>query len=149
MSNIKDSKIALVALTALVIFAVYLLNRTPQMVQGAGFQTTNIGFVASSSAVTAVTSSTRILATTTSVTDSSNSYVRVYAEICNPSSTLVYLRFDGDKPASVTGYTTVIAAAAGYSACYQIRDYNQYLGSVQASSTNQTSVNVSATQYLQ
>lgn len=112
---------------------------------------TNIGSVATTSSRTSVTTSARILSTTTNATDPSNSYVRVYASICNPNANPVFLNLDGDKVtnSSTGGFTTVIAAAAGYSACYEITDRNQYLGSITASSTNQTATVISAKEYVQ
>lgn len=105
--------------------------------------------IATTSAAVSVTSSQRILATTTSLTGTS--YTRVYATICNPSSTIVYVNLDGDKAASSAGgnFTTVIAAAAGYDACYEITDRNLYMGSVTASSTNQTAATIYVKDYVQ
>lgn len=100
---------------------------------------------ATTSTAVAVTSSTRVLATTTSTTGTS--YTRVYSTICNPSSTIVYLRMDSDKAASVTSGIP-IGAAAGYNACYEITDRNMYQGSIQASSTNQTSVSILVNDYV-
>jgi hypothetical protein len=104
--------------------------------------------VATTSKAVAVTSSTRILATTTNPLDPTNSYIRAYASICNPSATLVYLNMNADKPADTSHAVAVIGAAAGYNVCYEITDRNLYVGSVQASSTNQTSVNVLVTSYV-
>lgn len=111
---------------------------------------TAINNATTSSAIT-VTSSTRVLSTTTSPTDPTNSFTRVYASICNPSATLVYLNVNRDQPASVPAghVTAVIAAAAGYNACFEITDRNLYQGSVQASSTNQTSATVYVSDYVQ
>lgn len=109
---------------------------------------TNIG-TATSSAAVAVTSSQRILATTTNARGNGTSYTRVFASICNPSSTVVYLNLDGDKAASLSSFTVAIAAAAGYDACYEITDRNAYQGSITASSTNQTAVTVYAKDYVQ
>lgn len=106
---------------------------------------------ASSTALVSVTTSGRVLATTTSLTGTS--YTRVYATICNPNATPVALLLDGDKPvnASIGGATTFIAAAAGYNACYEITDRNQYSGSVTASSTGlgSTAVGITVSQYVQ
>lgn len=103
---------------------------------------------ATTSAAVAVTSSTRLLATTTNTVGDGNSHTRIYATICNPSSNLVYVSLNQDAAASATSATWIIGAAAGYSACYQIDDRNPYNGSVTASSTNQTSTAVLVTQYV-
>lgn len=104
---------------------------------------------ATTSAAVAVTSSTRVLATTTNTLGNGSSYSRKYATICNPSSTVVYVRMDGDKAASLSVGSVPIAAAAGYDACIEITDKNLYHGSVQASSTNQTSVTLYVQDYVE
>ena len=45
--------------------------------------------------------------------------------------------------------TTWIAAAAGYNACYEVTDRNQYSGSITASSTNQTATAITVKDYVQ
>lgn len=104
---------------------------------------------ATTTARTAITTSARIMATTTNTVGTG--YTRVYAVICNPNSNPVYLNLDGDKPADLIGgsVTTVIAAAAGYNVCYEITDRNQYSGSVTASSTGETSTAITVKQYVQ
>lgn len=111
-----------------------------------GFET-NLGYGATTTTQVFVAGSTRIAATTTNPLDPINSYSRVYANICNPSANLVYLRFDSDKQAASSTAIAVIGAAAGYSTCYEINDRNMYNGSIQASSTVSAWVNVS--QYVQ
>lgn len=106
-----------------------------------------LGTATTSTAVT-VTSSTRLLATTTNALGTGTSYTRLYATICNPSTTLVYVSLNGDKPASLTSANTVIAASAGYDACFEITDRNPYNGSITASSTNQTSTSILVTDYV-
>lgn len=105
--------------------------------------------VATTTARTAITTSARIMATTTNTVGTG--YTRVYAVICNPNANPVYLNLDGDKVADLPGgaVTTVIAAAAGYNACYEITDRNQYSGSVTASSTAETSTAITVKQYVQ
>ncbi len=93
--------------------------------------------------------STRVLATTTNPLDPTNSYIRVFASICNPSATLVYLNMNQDKPITASSSVVLIGAAAGYSVCYEISDRNLYQGSVQASSTAVASVTVYVTDYVQ
>lgn len=101
---------------------------------------------ATTSASFSVTNSARVLATTS---PNDNGYTRVYATICNPNANPVFLNLDGDKPAGVGKVTTVIAAAAGYDACYEITDRNMYQGSVTASSTNQTATVIDVKDYVQ
>lgn len=102
---------------------------------------------ATTTASFAVTSSTRVLATST-VPGGGASYSRIYATICNPNANPVYIALNGDKPASSTSATTVIAAAAGYNVCYVINDSNPYNGSVTASSTGQTSTTIFVSDYV-
>lgn len=142
----KSITISIAAVLIAATLATYVLTMNTKTASATGPFYTSIG-VATTSAVTAITSSARILSTTTNTVGSS--YTRVYATICNPNANPVYLSLDGDKAASATHYTTVIAAAAGYNACYEINDRNQYSGSVTASSTNQTSTTISATEYVQ
>lgn len=103
---------------------------------------------ATTSTSIAVTTSSRVLATTTNALGDGTSYTRIYATICNPNANPVYISLNGDKPASNTSSTYVIAAAAGYNVCYEINDRNPYNGSVTASSTNQTSTTISVSQYV-
>ena len=119
-------------------------------VEASAFTATNIGAVATTTAATSITTSARIMATTTNPLDGENSYTRVYAVICNANANPVWINMDGDKAANLpTGnVTTVIAAAAGYNACFEIKDYNQYSGSVTASSTNQTATTITVKQYV-
>lgn len=110
----------------------------------------NILTVATSSTAVSVTASTRVLATTTinGTPGVGQVYTRVYATICNPSSTVVFLNMNRDIPADVTHSVYQIAGAAGYQSCYEITDRNLYQGSIQASSTvGATSVYV--TEYVQ
>lgn len=107
---------------------------------------------ATTSAAFSVTTSTRILATTTNPlgTPGVTSFTRVYASICNMNANPVVLNLDIDKIAkSSGGMTAVIAAAAGYNTCYEITDRNLYSGSVTASSTNETSTSITVKEYVQ
>ena len=100
---------------------------------------------ATTSATIAVTTSARILATTTNIVGTG--YTRAYTAICNPNANPVFIKMDADK--AVTNLDGIpIAAAAGYSVCYEITDRFIYVGSVQASSTNQTSTTISVHQYV-
>lgn len=109
--------------------------------------------IATTTASFAVTSSARVLATTTNPVGypGITSFTRVYATICNANANPVALLMDRDEQANLsTGKVTVwIAAAAGYNACYEITDRNLYQGSVQASSTNQTSTTITVADYVQ
>lgn len=104
--------------------------------------------VATTSTSVAVTVSARLIATTTNPLDPSNSYNRIYATFCNTSSNPVYISFNGDKPATRSNAQVVIAAAAGYNACFALDDTNAYNGSVTASSTNETSTTIQVSQYV-
>lgn len=147
MKTITINATSVIVVLALILGAYAFLQSTPKA-EAVGPLSTNIGLATTTTSV-AVTSSTRILATTTNALGNGTSYTRKFATICNPSTTVVYLLMNGDKPASLTAANVAIAAAAGYNACYEIKDYNQYNGSVTASSTNQTSTNLIVTDYVQ
>lgn len=132
----------LLSLVAVVFFV------PPQGVRASYFQGTILSTATTSTAV-AVTSSTRILATTTNALGNGSSYTRTYAVICTPSTNQVYLNLNGDKAAASTTSTYVISAAAGYSACYEITERNMYQGSITASSTGNTSATVTVSDYVQ
>lgn len=104
---------------------------------------------ATTSASVAVTSSTRILATTTNALGNGSSHTRLYATICNPNANPVFISLNNDVAASDSSATYVIAAAAGYSACYELTDRNMYQGSITASSTDETSTAVNVSEYVQ
>lgn len=135
-------------LTALLLLAIYaLMPRTvpveaSTLFQGPFLQT------ATTSASVSVTTSVRIMATTTNPTDPDNNHTRIFASICNANANPVYINIDGDKAAGVGNVTAIIAAAAGYNACYEINDRNGYNGSVTASSTNQTATTINVKQYV-
>lgn len=139
--------LAAVSILAMVVGIIY---QPAQQASAAGPFATNIGS-ATSSALVSVTTSTRIAATTTSPTDPTNNFQRVYTTICVSTSTPVAILMNLDKPvnASTGGVTAWIAVAPGYSSCYEINDRNQYNSSITASSTNQLSIPVSVTQYVQ
>lgn len=142
--------IVLLGAAAIVLALGFLLIERPSQAQAANANSNQIG-VATTSALFSVTTSTRILATTTNPTDPTNSYIRTYASICTNGSNPIAINIDGDKAANLpTGkLTTFIAAAAGYNACFEITDRNLYQGSVTASSTNQTASNVFVKDYVQ
>jgi hypothetical protein len=145
MKNILSS-VLIALVSALAVVAIFGHQAAPASGRSGGVGTfTTIG-AATTTASIAVTSSTRVLATTTA---NGVGYVRAYATICNPNANPVYLLLNNDKPASNAAATAVIAAAAGYNACYTIASDNHYNGSVQASSTNQTSTSVTVSDYVQ
>lgn len=135
---------------AILALAVVLLIQPAPNVEGASAPMAPALTVATSTTQTfSVTTSARVAATTTNPLDPANSFIRAYTSICNPNANPVYLNFDADKPTSVTAYTTVIAAAAGYNACYELIDSKMvYNGSITASSTNQTATVISVKQYV-
>jgi hypothetical protein len=137
----KTPTILLVA--ALIVIGAFALNEDP-IEAASPTQFVNLTGGATTTGSVAVTSSTRVMATTTSP---NGHYQRVYATICNPNANPVYLALDADQAASLTNSTYVIAAAAGYNACYEITDVNGYNGSVTASSTNQTSTTILWSEY--
>jgi hypothetical protein len=149
MNRLTTNITLLLAAFALVVGAYFALNQA-QHAEAVGPMATVIS-AATTTAATSITSSARIMATTTNPLDPTNSYTRVYAVVCNPNANPVYLNLDQDKAADLTAgkVTTVIAAASGYSACYEITDRNQYSGSVTASSTNQTATTITVKQYVQ
>lgn len=138
----KTPLILLVA--ALVIVGAFALDHD-HIEAASPAQFVNLGAGATTTGSVAVTTSTRVMATTTSP---NGLYQRVYATICNPNANPVHLSMNNDKPASFTNTTVVIAAAAGYSACYEITDRNGYNNSIQASSTNQTSTTITWSEYV-
>lgn len=126
-------------------FAMMFLVSGNKKVEASYFNGTIIGAATTSTAV-AVTSSTRLVATTTGTGDTS--YTRVYSVICNPNANPVFISLNNDKAASKTSATYVIAAAAGYNVCYEITDRNMYQGSITASSTNETSTTLNVASYV-
>jgi hypothetical protein len=133
--------------TIAIIAALFLMPRAEQADGASITQFLNLS-APTTTAAFAVTTSARILATTTSVTGTS--YQRVYATICNPNANPVALYLGQDVTANATAgrTTTWIAAAAGYNACFEITDRNGYNGSVTASSTGQTSTTITVTDYV-
>lgn len=140
----------LIALSIALAFVIglSLTPKAPAILGGGTADATPIG-TATTTAVTSVTASTRLLATTTNPADPDNSYTRIYASICNPNATVVYLLMKNDEKVNIPGGVggIPIAAAAGYNVCYEITSRNLYNGSIQASSTV-GAVNVITTQYV-
>lgn len=137
----------LASLIAILVVSALLVLSQPQDAKANVF-TANVISVATTSASFSVTTSARILATTTNTIGTG--YTRVYANICTISATPVALNLDADKAAngSVGQVTAYIAAAAGYQNCYTITDFNEYSGSVTASSTT-AAVAVTVKEYVQ
>lgn len=148
MQTLKNSAVLFLgAFIACVLLAVFVAASSPR----AEGSTINLGpflQTATTTGSVAVTSSVRLLATTTNPLNPSASYTRIYATICNANSNPVYISLNGDKGASLTNATAVIAAAAGYDACFEVTDRNPYTGSITASSTNQTSTTVTYSDYV-
>jgi hypothetical protein len=120
----------------LLAFGAYTVLSTPTVGIGGNVFQSNQLTAASTTAPVTVTSSTRILAT-------SSPYTRVFAEICNDSGTKIYLNMDADKAASTAAGFPLAA-----NTCYTIDEANLYTGSVTASSTDETSVSVSVVDYV-
>lgn len=150
MKAILNNLLPVLALSIAGLLLFFSLDLSPKTAGASVYDATRIGNATTSAAV-AVTSSTRILASTTNALGNGTSYTRIYATICNPSATLVYLNLNGDNitHAPLGKYTAVIAAAAGYNSCYEVTDKNLTQGSITASSTNETSVNVVVQDYVQ
>lgn len=142
---------ATILLAGAVVYTVFMFysHDVPKATAAGPFYT-NLPLTATSSAVVNVTTSTRIAATTSSPTDSVNSFTRVYTTICTATNTPVAIFMNADQQANgSTGKVTAwIAAAAGYNACYEMTDRNVYLGSITASTTNQASAQVTVDQYV-
>lgn len=153
----KKEYINLVAsgILALSLFAVaVVVGLKPADTALAGLQIPDVG-VATTSASVSVTSSARILATTTNPLDPTNSFVRKATSICNTGTNPVYLLANGDKPVRFattgtnSGVTKVIAAAAGYDACWTFTQEDfPYNGSITASSTNQTATVITVVDHV-
>lgn len=144
------SSLTLLAPIVLIAIAFMVFLVSNPKIGHAGPTANAIGTVATTSTATSITTSARIMATTTNPLAPESSYNRVYATICNANANPVAINMDGDKAASLPGgqVTTWIAAAAGYDVCFEINDRNAYYGSVTASSTNQTATTITVKQYV-
>ena len=105
--------------------------RSEQKLGNNAYESTRFS-VASTTGAVSVTTSTRVLATTTAGT------IRAYAKICNDSAQKLYFNMDQDKKASLLAGTPVAA-----NTCFEITGVNLYQGSITASSTNETASSVS------
>lgn len=132
-----------------IIFGLTHLEKPQTVMPLGGLEVPALQAATTSSAIS-ITTSARALATTTNPTDPANSYIRVFASICNANANPVALNLDADKPANgPSGRVTVwIAAAAGYDACYEITARNPYQGSITASSTNGTATIITVKDYV-
>lgn len=140
--NIKS--VGIIAGALLLVFLGTLISSAPATRLGGLAQATTIGNA--STTILSVTSSARILATTTS------GVTRVRAEICNVGSNPVYILVSEDKNVNINstgGYP--IAAASGYNTCYVMSPDtgNLSTGSIKASSTAQTATTLYITEWLQ
>jgi hypothetical protein len=149
MKSLNNSVFVPALLTALVVSAVFMIfSRDVPVAVGS---TINLGpalQTATTSGSVSVTTSTRLMATTSNPQDASNQWTRIYATVCNPNANPVYLALDGDQPASLANSTYVIAAAAGYDVCFTLENTG-YNGSITASSTNQSATVINYMQYTQ
>lgn len=132
----------------LIAVAMLMLVMGEQNVRATGYGANVLTTATTSNAVSVSGVSARVLATTTNALGNGTSYTRVFASICNPSATVVYLNMNADKAADTTHSIAQIGAAAGYNSCYEITDRNLYQGSVTASSTA-GAVSVFVTDYVQ
>lgn len=73
--------------------------------------------------------SSQLLATTT------DGFKRIYARICNDSSSKIYITMNLDKPVTVAGGVITSGLPIAANSCFDITDQNLYQGAVQASST--------------
>lgn len=147
--TLKNILPAVLVTGAIVFLAITLLMDFPREVLGSSFPSAPALSVATTTKSQAITSSARVLATTTNITDPTNSYRRAYTSICNPNANPVFINLDADKAASLSAATYVIAAAAGYNACFELTsDVGEYNGSITASSTNQTSTTITVKEYV-
>lgn len=144
--KIEHALIGILAALAVGFFAATLITQPNDSKLGGG--DVNFGSLeaATTSSAVAVTTSTRILATTTNALGNGTSYTRVYAQICNPSAVKVLISMNKDVAAD--GRTL-----GGYwldaNSCFEITERNQYNGSVTASTSDQSSVKVLVTDYVQ
>lgn len=137
-----NSKIVAALIAAVVLIgaalALFGVNETLPNTFGGGITGGPSQVQATTSTTVAVTTSTRVLAST-------SPYTRAYASICNAGTKTVALRMDSDKLANAINAGGILLAAG---ACFEITDRMQYLGSVQASSSDQSSVPVLVSDYV-
>ena len=126
---------ALIVAGAILVLSAVLILKPIERASGASLYDSPFISMATTSTSVAVTGSARILATTTNNRGNGTSYTRIYTSICNTSAIPVYINMNSDIPAGIGAVTKVIAAAAGYDACMEIKDVG-YNGSITASSTN-------------
>lgn len=121
----------------LILFGTYGLAHADNAATSTQFAT------ASTTITVAVTTSTRILATTSPAADG---HVRSYVEICNPSAKSVVLALNGDQAADArtNGGIWLLSGA-----CFNITPLKLYTGAIQASSSDQSSVPLLVNDYEQ
>lgn len=130
----KEKHIYVLLAITLVIILGIVINRNTSSFGADVFQSSVIVAPTVNAPVT-VTSSTRILATTTAST-------RAWAKICNDSSNKVYINMDKDKAASLS-----VGFPLAANTCFDLNSENVYNGSITASSTNESSSSISVTSF--
>src|SRR5579883_2426052 len=101
--TLKDIALLMVIPAILLLVAIVIQILTPKA-GATGFQVTTISAATTSTAYT-ITTSRRILATSTNPLDGANSHMRTYATICNPNANLVYLNLNDDIAAGTSTAT--------------------------------------------
>lgn len=151
MTTIKNNLGLVGVCAAILLTALLLITYRSEPAYGSTFPVAPAIATATTTGSVSVTSSTRVLASTTNVLAAPGigSFNRAYATICNPNANPVYINLDGDKPASKSAATYVIAAAAGYNACFELTDVQlDYNGSITASSTAETATVITYKDYV-
>lgn len=143
--DIKQT-LLIVAVIAFAGLAIWFKPAAQAPAVGAFYGTETVIGLATTTTSTSVTSSTVIMATTSN--DVGTGYTRVYATICNPNANPVYINLDNGRAAAIGAANVVLAAAAGYNACWDTRGIS-YNGAITASSTAQTATTISYKQYVQ
>lgn len=143
---------SIIMASALALLAMVIAFKPILPVFGSSAPTAPAMTVATTSASFSITTSARVLATTTNVNGAPGvgSFTRAHAVICNPTPNAVYLNLDGDKAANAVGaYTAVIGATSSLPVCYTLTDAQMiYNGSITASSTNGTATVISVKEYV-
>lgn len=99
---------------------------------------------ATTTSTISVTTSTRILATTTNTIGTG--FTRAYANICNTSATkAIVILMNQDKPANAATSGGVWINA---NSCYEVTDKMLYQGSITASTSDQSAVQVLVNDYV-
>lgn len=133
----------LVAAAILILASILLLKPTGNAFAGSPAVSPAFGFATTTATIT-VTTSTRILATSTNTLG--NGYTRAYASICNTSASKpIVILMNQDKPAnaSINGGVWINA-----NSCYEVTDKMLYQGSITASTSDQSAVQILVNDYV-